>query len=193
MATYTGLILAGTPHPNNDGLMYHREPRRLWLSENSRAAWCLDTPARAIRDGRRRGQTVWVPRRPSSILDDGLLMVSVMILKDRETRSALANMLDCDEPPARIDLTKSISNEQHRCLIDLSRKNSEGYFFKLIISCFHGCSMEHQMPVLENYGYDVEVLVPAYTRLYCRWLNSTVIRGSLTNMPSIKNEQVIRH
>ena len=49
------------------------------------------------------------------------------------------------------------------------------------------------MPVLENYGYDVEVLVPAYTRLYSRWLNSTVIRGSLTDMPTIKNEQVIRH
>jgi hypothetical protein len=192
MATYTGLILAGTPHPNDDGLLYNRQPRRLWLSENSRAAWCLDTPARAIRDGR-RAQTVWIPKRPSSLLEDGLLMVAVMILKDKAIRSALSNVLDCEELPARIDLTKTISNEQHRCLIDLSRKNSEGYFFKLIISTFHGCSMEHQMPVLENYGYDVEVLTPAYTRLYCRWLNSTVIRGSLTDMPVIKNEQVIRH
>ena len=120
-------------------------------------------------------------------------MVAVMILNDKEIRDDLSNILNCDELPARIDFTKSVTNEQHRCLIDLSRKNSEGYFFKLIISTFSGCSMEHQMPVLENYGYDVEVLVPAYTRLYCRWLNSTVIRGSLTDMPSIRNEKVIRH
>ena len=72
-------------------------------------------------------------------------------------------MLDCDELPARINFTNS------------------------------GCSMEQQMPVLEHYGYDVEVLVPVYTRLYSRWLNSTVIRGSLTDTPTIKNEQVIRH
>lgn len=192
MATYTGLIMAGTPHPNDDGLLYHREPRRMWLSENSRAAWCLDTTAKAIRDGR-RGQTVWIPRRSGSILDDGLLMVAVMILKDKEIRSALSNMLNCEELPARIDLTKAITSEQHRCLIDLSRKNSEGYFFKLIISTFHGCSMEHQLPILEKYGFDVEVLAPAYTRLYCRWLNSTVIRGGLSDMPALKNEQVIRH
>ena len=192
MATYTGLILAGTPHPNDDGLLYHRKPRRMWLSENSRAAWCLDTPARAIRDGR-RAQTVWIPRRPSSILEDGLLMVAVMILKDKEIRSALANMLDCEELPGTVDFTKSITNEQHLLLTEMSRKNSEGYFYKLVISSFYGCSMARQMSVLENYGFDVEVLVPAYTRLYSRWLNSTVIRGSLTDMPAIKNEQVIRH
>ena len=192
MATYTGLILAGTPHPNDDGLLYHREPRRLWLSENSRPAWCLDTTAKAIHDGR-RAQTVWIPKRPSSILDDGLLMVAVMILNDKEIRDDLSNILNCDELPARIDFTKSVTNEQHRHSIQISRRNSIGYYFKLIISSFHGSSLEHQLPILEKYGFDVEVLVPAYTRLYCRWLKSTVIRGSLTDMPTIKNEQVIRH
>ena len=102
-------------------------------------------------------------------------------------------MLDCDELPARINFTKSVTSEQHRCLIELSRRHSVGYYFKLIVSTFSGCSMEQQMPVLEHYGYDVEVLVPVYTRLYSRWLNSTVIRGSLTDTPTIKNEQVIRH
>jgi len=184
--------MAGTPHPNDDGLLYHREPRRMWLSENSRAAWCLDTPARAIRDGR-RGQIVWIPRRPSSILDDGLLMIAVVILKDKEIRSVLSNMLDCDELPARIDFTKAVTNEQHQSLIDLSRKNSEGYFYKLIISCFHGSSITRQVPILSEYKYDIEVLVPGFTRLYSRWLKSTVIRGNLTDMPKIKNEQVIRH
>ena len=180
MATYTGLILAGTQHPNEDGLMYHREPHRLWLSENSRAAWCLDSPALAVRDGR-RGQTVLMPKRQSTILDDGLLMIATHVLKIDEVKSALINMLDCDEPPARINFTKSVTSEQHRCLIELSRRHSVGYYFKLIVSTFSGCSMEQQMPVLEHYGYDVEVLVPVYTRLYSRWLNSTVIRGKLTD------------
>ena len=116
MATYTGLLLAGTPHPNDDGLMYHREPRRLWLSENSRAAWCLDSPALAVRDGR-RGQTVLIPKRQSTILDDGLLMIATHVLKIDEVNSALINVLDCQELPARIDFTKSVTNEQHHCLI----------------------------------------------------------------------------
>ena len=193
MATYSGLILAGTPHPNDDGLLYHREPRRLWLSENSRAAWCLDTTGRAIRDGRRAGQTVWVPMRPASILEDGLLMVAVMILKDKEIMNTLLSMLDCEELPARIDFTKSVTSEQHQSLIDLSRKNSEGYFYKLIISCFHGSSITRQVPILDHYYFDAEVLVPGFTRLYSRWMKSTVIRGRLSDMPKIKNEQVIRH
>jgi hypothetical protein len=120
-------------------------------------------------------------------------MVAVMILNDKEIRDDLSNILNCDELPARIDFTKSVTNEQHRHLIQISRRNSIGYYFKLIISSFHGSSLEHQLPILEKYGFDVEVLVPAYTRLYCRWLKSTVIRGSLTDMPTIKNEQVIRH
>ena len=102
-------------------------------------------------------------------------------------------MLDCDKLPARMNFTESVTSEQHRCLIELSRRHSVGYYFKLIISSFCGCSMEQQMPVLEHYGYDVEVLVAVYTRLYSRWLNSTVISGSLTDWPTIKNERVVRY
>jgi hypothetical protein len=120
-------------------------------------------------------------------------MVAVMVLKDKEIKSALLNMLNCDELPARIDFTKSVTDKEHRCLVRLSRKNSEGYFFKLIVSCFHGCSITRQVPILDHYYFDVEVLAPGFTRLYSRWLKSTVIRGSLTDMPKIKNEQVIRH
>ena len=122
-----------------------------------------------------------LPKRPSSILDDGLLMIASHVLKIDEVKSALVNRLDCDELPARINLAKSLTGEQHRCLIELSRRHSVGAYFKLIIATFSGCSMEQQMPVLEHYGYDVEVLVPVYTRLYSRWLNSTVIRGKLTD------------
>ena len=191
MATYSGLILVGTQHPNDGGLLYNREPRRMWLSENSRAAWCLDTTARAIRDGR-RAQTVLLPRRPGSILDDGLLMIATHVLKIEEVKSALINVLDCEELPARIDLKKAISTEQHQSLVELSRKHSVGYF-KLIISTFSGCSMERQLPILSEYGHDVEVLSPSYTRLYSRWLKSTVIQGNLSDMPRIQNEQVIKH
>ena len=194
MATYSGLILAGTPHPNNDGFLYNREPRRLWISENSRAALCLDTQTQAIIDGRKR-QTIWIPRRPNSILEDALLMVAVMVLKDKRIKSLLLEMLDldCDELPARIDLTKAVTDEQHKRLIAMSRMNSEGYFFKLIFACFHGSSITCQVPILEQYCYDVEVLVPGYSRLYSRWLKSTVVQGDLTDLPVIENEKVIRH
>ena len=192
MATYSGLILAGTPHPNSDGFLYNREPHRLWVSENSRAALCLDTPTQAIIDGRKR-QTIWIPRRPNSILEDALLMVAVMVLKDKNIKSHMLEILDCDELPLRIDLTKVVTDEQHRNLIALSRKNSEGYFIKLILACFHGSSITCQVPILEKYAFDVEVLVPGYTRLYSRWLKSTVIQGDINDLPTIENEKVTRH
>ncbi len=184
------LILAGTPHPNDDGLLYNREPRRLWLNENSRPAWCLDNTARAMRDAR-RGQTVWIPRSPNSILEDGLLMVVALVLNTDEVKSELADALGYRELPSRIDLCTALTNGQYARLINLSRKVSFGWYLKLVIANFHGCTMINRLLALEHYGYDAEVLTPFYTRLYSRWLNATVIKGSLTDIPEITNRAVI--
>jgi hypothetical protein len=192
MATYTGLILVGVGHPNDDGLMYSREPRRVWLSENSRPAWCLDIIAHAARDGR-SGQTIWIPKCPASILEDGLLMVATLVVNIKELRTELLNALSISALPSTIDLGKDLTSEQHSRLIQLSRESSHGWCKKLIIANFHGCSMLGQLLVLEHYGYDVEVLTPTYTRLYSRWLKATVIRGSLRDLPEITNQQIIKH
>ena len=71
--------------------------------------------------------------------------------------------------------------------------NQPSQKFKLILACFHGSSITSQVSILEKYAFDVEVLVPGYTRLYSRWLKSTVVQGDLTDLPVIENEKVIRH
>jgi hypothetical protein len=146
MTCYTAQILGGFPHPDSDGFLENREPRRLVLSENSRAAWTLYSTARAVRDGR-IDKVLWIARRPSSILDDGLLMLSVLVLKDKEVRTAMMDMLNCDEL-ASIDLSKALTEEQHNKLISLSRKSSQGRYYKIIISSFYGSCLLNRVHAL---------------------------------------------
>jgi hypothetical protein len=120
-------------------------------------------------------------------------MIAALVVNIKELRTELLNALGVTDLPATIDLSRDLTSEQHSRLIQLSRESSHGWRSKLIIANFHGCSMLGQLSVLEHYGYDVEVLAPAYTRLYSRWLKATVIRGSLRDLPEITNQQIIKH
>ena len=131
--------------------------------------------------------------RPSSILEDGLLMIAALILHADEVKRGFADVLGCRDLPSVIDLSTSVTNKQHIRLINLSRKASYGWYQKLVIANFQGCSMINRVPVLERYGYDVELLTPFYTPLYSRWLNATVIKGNLSDIPELTNRVVIGH
>ena len=191
MTCYTAQLLGGFPHPDLDGFIENREPRRLILSENSRAVWTLFSTIRAIRDGR-IDKVIWKARRPSSILDDGLLMLSALVLRDKAVREALMGMLNCNEL-ASIDLSKALTGEQHHKLISLSRESSQGRYYKIIISSFYGSCLLNRVHALESYGYDYEVLMPFCTKLFSRWLKADVVRGDLNELPSVVNRQLIRH
>jgi hypothetical protein len=119
-------------------------------------------------------------------------MIAALVLRIKELRNELINALGVTDLPLTIDLGRDLTSEQHSRLIQLSREVSHGWRSKLIIANFSGCSMPGQLSVLEHYGYDVEVLMPVYTRLYSRWLKATVIRGSLRDLPEITNQRIIK-
>jgi hypothetical protein len=119
-------------------------------------------------------------------------MLSVLVLKDKEVRTAMMDMLNCDEL-ASIDLSKALTEEQHNKLISLSRKSSQGRYYKIIISSFYGSCLLNRVHALVNYDYDYEVLMPFCTKLFSRWLKADVVRGDLNELPSVVNRQLIRH
>ncbi len=80
MATLTAQIIVGRAHPNHGGI---NPTHYLFFSENDRPAWVL-VPENVF--GKRpleMEKTVWIPTVEHT-LEDGLLMIALHILKDRE-------------------------------------------------------------------------------------------------------------
>jgi len=170
MATYTGQLLCGDAHPNDDGLM-PSSIRTIWLSENSRAAWIIGEP-------RRRATYMWLPHAPDTILCDGLLMVVTLILERQSLWRSAGIDIDPQNRPM-LDLAKAITPDQHDALLNAARAASVGCGLKVIVAGFIGSSILFQLPQVREFGFDVEVLVPVGSRLYNRWARSTLLSGML--------------
>lgn len=169
MATYTAQILVGYGHPNDDGLTYVRQPHVFWLSENSRPCWSI------CHGGQKH---VWVPRRPDSILDDGILMVSAFVFDMPNLTDALeeTKVILSDR---HVELSTSLSDKQHKNLITLVKHESDRQSLKAILSVFAHSSLLSTIHRLADYSFQVEVLRPSYTRLYNRWRDAVLETGSL--------------
>ena len=170
MATYTGQLLCGDGHPNDDGLM-PSSVRSLWLSENSRPAWIIGEP-------RRRPTYVWLPHAPDTILSDGLLMVVTLILEQHSLWRSVGIDIDPQQRPT-IDLAKVITPDQHDALLNAARAASVGSRLKVIVAAFTGSSVLAQLSQTREFAFDVEVLAPVGSRLYDRWTRSTWLSGML--------------
>jgi len=169
MATYTGQLLCGHGHPNDDGLM-PSSIRSIWLSENSRPAW--------IGEPRRRATYMWLPYAPDTILCDGLLMVVTLILERHSLWRAAGIDIDPQNRPT-IDLAKAITPDQHDALLDAARAASVGSGLKVIVAGFTGSSILAQLSQAREFGFDLEILAPVGSRLYERWTRSTWLSGML--------------
>jgi len=160
MGTYTAQILVGRPHPNHGGL----EPtHELFLSENDRPAWILRPLAG---EG---AEIVWIPTVEHT-LEDALLQIACHVLKDEGLARALGDpgeRLECHDLPesGRRELYGKCKALKWPC--------------KLIISVFEGSTILSQLPVLADYGMDVEVCTPSFSRLSSGWTEGVRTTGSL--------------
>ena len=172
MATKTAQILIGSPHPNKDGII---PSHYLFLSENSSPGWILVRENLDNEEKKEHLKIVWLPT-VENMLEDGLLMVAVHVLKNQEildmARNYSVNILS-----KRLELYSDFFEEQRNNLYQKCRELSE--FPKLIISVFRSSSIEGQLVVLEKYKMDVEICTTNYSRLYSGWQNETRIEGSL--------------
>lgn len=83
-------------------------------------------------------------------------------------------------------------NDRHRQLIHLSRQASEGSGCKVIVAVFRGSLLVEQLSCLEHYGYDMEVLIPAFTREHCTWIPGWVTTGNPHNILPSPITKVVR-
>ena len=173
MSTITAQILVGSPHPNKDGII---PSNYLFLSENSAPGWVL---VRENIDNEEKDiiskKIVWLPTT-EKMLEDGLLMVAIHVLKNQEILE-MANEYTSKIEAERLELYSDFDELQRNNLYQKCRILSE--FPKLIISVFRNSSIERQLAVLEKYSMDVEVCTPIYSRLYSGWQNETRIAGTL--------------
>lgn len=172
MATFSAQIIVGDAHPNDDGI---NPTHYVFLSENSRPAWVL-VPENIF--NRRKSATrkvTWIPT-VERMLEDALLMVAIHVMKDSEIVN-LAHSLGSNIESERLELYSTFEDSHREQLYQKCREITD--FPKMVITAFKGSSIETQLPIVEEYGMDLEVCRPFYTRMYSPWTNETRVEGSL--------------
>lgn len=189
MASRTAQILIGHSDMYHGGIY---PTHVMYLAENSRPVWLLEPVGRGLA-GTASDQpddeevpawtteaVAWVPSGPEHILEDGLLLLALHVLRDENllelAESRLPELLKVGR---RIDLTKmpksGLDELRQRCTqIDLH--------YKLAVTVLEGSSIHGQLPVLERYPMEVEVCTVTYSRLARGFAGSgkPEARGSLT-------------
>lgn len=177
MGSMTALLAIGTPHPNHDGIL----PTHVaWLSENGRPGWLL------TRAGRRwvhpdqawsEEEITWVPAGPEHILEDGLLLIGVRVLRDEALLDEVATLLPALLEDNFVELEK-MPPASLEDLRERSRHIDMGH--KVVVTVLGGSSLEGQLPLLERYPMQLEVCTVTYSRTANQWNPAFAVHGSLT-------------
>lgn len=176
MATMTAQILVGAPHPNDGGI---NPSHYLFLSENSRPAWILvNQNIQAREQGQKPVRIIWIPT-VEHMLEDALVMVAIHVM-GKPVVLDLAREMTPKLTSDWVELYDDLDEEQREALYRLCR-GLVGYP-KLILSVFRWSYIAKQLPVLEQYGMDVEVCTVNYFRLSSVWKGYTETGGSLHDM-----------
>jgi hypothetical protein len=170
MATYSAQILIGRGHSNDGGISHGY--KRLELAEGDSVTWI------ANKNGRRY---VWLPRDVNTVLEDGLLMVATLYMKNSPIGQALASSLldegDCSSfsrislrDYADIDFTTTFEQLRAELNTDTQRQQQ----LKLIFTIFNGSILSRQLDQISSLGCDVEILTTSYLKEYSPWSNKQV-------------------
>lgn len=156
MGTFTAQLLVGNSHPYDGGI--NTITHTLYLSENSRPVWILLT-----NDGKRIMR--WIPTL-ENMLDDGLLMIGLYVLKDEELLK-MKNQYFVNERPDYIELYSDVKPEHLVKMYSHCRQLKDSR--KIMLSVFAGSSIEGRLPVLKNYQLDMEVCLSIYKKEHSVW------------------------
>ncbi len=177
MAAFTAHLAIGQPDIYHGGIV---PTHTLWLSEKSRPAWILDCVASATEPGEEQltwatERVTWVPSRPEHILEDGLLMIALHVLRSEPATDFAVK--HCPEllEAEWFDLNVNDSKLPLATLREMARTADERY--KLVVSVLDDSSTAEQLRVLADYGMELEILTPAYTRLR-GWDDELTVTGA---------------
>jgi len=167
MATYTASVLVGHSHPNHGGITPTHE---LFLSENDQPAWIL-VPHLPTSEFRKK---IWIPT-VENMLEDGLLMISTLVLRNKDIRSSLMQFYK------RLSSIRlySIPVDDLRKIHARSRSVYEGINVKICFSIYEESTLKKQLKVLKEYPFEMEVCHTTFSRAHSMWTGKTVSKGTL--------------
>jgi len=186
MASMTAQLVVGHSDMYHGGIY---PTHIVWLSENSRPAWVLEA---AMRDSSgapgadpkdqdqptwTQERVTWVPSAPEHILEDGLLLIALHVLRDESVLELAKSRLPALFEGEWLDLTKLEADALSELREQCSRSELA---YKLIVTVLGGSALEEQLPILEQFPMEVEVCTVSYSRLSGIWSNEVEARGSLT-------------
>jgi hypothetical protein len=135
----------------------------VFLSENSRPAWLLSS----LKTG--AGGPVWTPT-VEHMLEDGLCLIAAAVIKDQ----GLLRLLPDDI--GRIGMDDIDENTRTAMY---ARLQKVVWGMKMIVTVFHGSSITHQLGILSDMPFDLEVCTPQYHRQNSQWSGRIECEGNL--------------
>lgn len=172
MGTITAQILIGEAHPNHGGIY---PTHVLYLSENSRPSWILTEHNILVESDRNQKAMIWVPT-VENMLEDALLMISCYVTKNPLITAAVSPNLNKIKEPW-VQMYEVFEKDELAHLYVLNKEISSRY--KIVMNVFEGSTILQQLHVLEEYGMEVEVTIPVYSRSFSMWRNQMLVKGSL--------------
>ncbi|MDW7650067.1 MAG: hypothetical protein SCK29_05445 [Bacillota bacterium] len=131
----------------------------MYLIEEEKPVWFLQETG--IEETGLNGSCVtWVPRR-ESILENGLLMIALYVVKSKEIVELADKYLHSvggDKADLNTDIVKNNLEELRK----ICRRQKMGR--KLVITVMEGSALSSELHLLENYSVPVEVCTPQYSR-----------------------------
>lgn len=122
----------------------------------------------------------WVASGPEYLLEDGILLISVHVLRDEPVRE-----LAEEEAPELLESRwLDLGKVPDDVLIRLRERCLQSELqYKVVATVLEDSSLDRQLSVLENYPMQVEVCTTTYSRTWGPWSPGVHVRGSLTWSP----------
>ena len=166
MGSYSATMLVGQAHPNHGGIIPTHE---MYLRENDRPSWEMMSHSSMIDK-----KNLWLPS-VEHMLEDGLLMINALILRNQTIRSSLTRF--CKKLSA-VEIY-SIPNNEIIKLYEISRNAYAESKIKIVLSVYEQSTLVKQVTVLKDYDIDMELCMPIYTKIHSSWTGKTIIKGKL--------------
>jgi Txe/YoeB family toxin of Txe-Axe toxin-antitoxin module len=164
MGTTTAQMLIGQKHTYDSGII--NVSHELRLSENSVPAWSLVKRTYDRQEVMQEDKIVWLPTL-ERMLEDGLLMVGLYVLKDAELIEMADKYLKKPTDMKGYSIYNDINPEHLELMYQRSRKIDQGH--KIVLTVLDSSTVMKQIQVLEKYPMDIEVCVPVFKRELNPW------------------------
>ncbi len=172
MGSATAHIAVGHRHRYHGGIY----PTHVaWLHENSRPGWVLEPTEQTRSQGNwaldhdevvpwALEPVVWIPQRPETILEDGLVLIAMRVLWGKGEAADRAEALEVPDLAyaERVELEELAPKPLEELRAEARALDLD---YKLVITVLVGSSLLAQVPILERYQCEAEVCTVSYSRL----------------------------